>query len=270
MKRISLTLSTAAVKRHIIRAAAKCALAKIILLLTCALVYALFVLHRAALANMEIQRRICQAVEYAGRYMFCSRNSDVRGDFRNSGEPRGPGPQLRSTKREKAEGHKKLHIQIRWIWPWIEESCKVNEQVRRTKMECAWLGDKELLSLLSVNYGPECVMSLKPSISLRWQCWPVVGRKIGFTSSDEVHKKSSSLSILMSYAFGMLSPTFGKSMSDSAIEYQLVATKTRQRSNTRHTEHWRKANSFQSQRRRIQSGDDRCKFGRRQKKRPMP
>lgn len=197
MKKIALTFSTAAVKRHIIRAAAKCALAKVILLLTCARVFALFVLHRAALANMEIHRRICQAVEYAGRYIFCSRNSDEWGDFRDSGEPRGPGPQLRSTEREKAEGHKKLHIQFRWIWPWIEKSCNVSEQVRRTKMEGGGLWDKELLShSLGDLWTKACSScSWNISISLRWQCWPVVGRKIGFTSND---KKSSSLSILMS------------------------------------------------------------------------
>lgn len=119
MKKIARTLSTAAVKRHVIRAAAKCALAKIILLLACTLVYALLVLHRAALADMEIHCRICQAVEYAGRYSFCSGNSDKWGDFRgatwDSGEPRGPMPQLCRTEREKAEGHQKLHNQVRWI-----------------------------------------------------------------------------------------------------------------------------------------------------------
>lgn len=161
MKKIARTLSTAAVKRHIIRAAAKCALAKIILLLACALVFALFVLHRAALADMEIHCRICQAVEYAGRYSFCSGNSDKWGDFRGatweSGEPRGPMPQLRSTEGEKTKGHKKLHNQVRWIWPWIGESCKVSEQAGRKKMECAELGGKELLSFFSVIYGPKYV-----------------------------------------------------------------------------------------------------------------
>lgn len=161
MKKIACTLSTAAVKRHIIGAAANRALAKIILLLTCALEYALLVLHRAALADMEIDWRICQAVEYAWRYSFCSRNCDKWGKFRgatwDSGEPRGPRPQLRSTEREKAEGHKKLHNQFRWISPWIEESCKESEQAGRKKRKFAELEDKELLRLFSVINGPKCV-----------------------------------------------------------------------------------------------------------------
>lgn len=130
------TLSTATVKRHIIRAAAKCTLAKIILLLACALVFSFLVLHRAVLADMKIHCRICQAVEYAGWNSFCSGNSDKWGNFRGatweSGEPRGPRPQLRSTEGEKTEGHTKLHIQTRWIWPWNEDTCKASKLCERS------------------------------------------------------------------------------------------------------------------------------------------
>lgn len=66
--KIARTLSAAAVKRHVLGAAAKCALAKIIIPLACTLVYALLILHRAGLADMEIRCRICNAVVFGPWY----------------------------------------------------------------------------------------------------------------------------------------------------------------------------------------------------------
>lgn len=93
------TLSAAAVKGHIHRAAAKCTLAKIIILLACTLVYALIVLHRAGLADMVICCRIRDAVEFlAWYYVKIDPWREFWGATRESGEPGGPMPQLRSSK----------------------------------------------------------------------------------------------------------------------------------------------------------------------------